>query len=93
MDANGQVSREEFFVLIPKSEEGEALFVSDDKDSDGVISWDEFSGPKGTAETEKQRLDAAAAAAVGACLGCLWSILPTRHCLKADAPPIAAPTG
>eukprot|EP00750_Incisomonas_marina_P013103 INCI17227.2.p1 GENE.INCI17227.2~~INCI17227.2.p1 ORF type:complete len:551 (-),score=115.47 INCI17227.2:1963-3615(-) len=64
VDANGQVSREEFFVLIPKSEEGEALFVSDDKDSDGVISWDEFSGPKGTAETEKQRLDAAAAAAV-----------------------------
>jgi len=28
------------------------LFNKEDYDGDGVISWDEFSGPKGSAEDE-----------------------------------------
>jgi len=51
MDANAdhQISRQELsdFFTSQGQVAQEGLFESEDKDSDGVISWDEFSGPKG----------------------------------------------
>ena len=50
-DTDALISREEFIQIRGnvELEKQEALFDTEDKDSDGFISWDEFSGPKGTA--------------------------------------------
>mmetsp|Transcript_11553 Transcript_11553/g.16710 ORF Transcript_11553/g.16710 Transcript_11553/m.16710 type:complete len:422 (-) Transcript_11553:42-1307(-) len=50
-DRDGSISTEEFGLnkLALGDEETEALFKEDDKNGDGLISWQEFSGPKGEA--------------------------------------------
>jgi len=50
-DGNGQISKEEveaFFQEKHGASTPEGLWENEDKDGDGVISWDEFGGPKGT---------------------------------------------
>ena len=49
MDTNkdGRVTEDEFFAVIPDNEEGRALWQHDDANSDGVLAWEEFTGPKG----------------------------------------------
>ena len=46
---SGNISREEFMLNKKALAEVErdALFAKEDKDSDGIVSWDEFTGPKG----------------------------------------------
>ena len=51
-DRDGKITRRELESYI-EEQSGEmpdaALFLSEDVDGNGYVSWDEFSGPKGTA--------------------------------------------
>ncbi|CAE7528443.1 FKBP3 [Symbiodinium microadriaticum] len=50
---DGKLSKDEvlaFFVSQGKNELPPGLWESEDKNKDGFLSWDEFSGPKGTKE-------------------------------------------
>jgi hypothetical protein len=62
-DQNGdeRVSQLEFFERMPDDESSRLLFQTDDADGDGAISWDEFTGPKGTSQQHAQRLRTVAA--------------------------------
>ena len=71
MDGNAdrEITKEElidFFQSMGQVPE-EGLFESEDLNGDGVIAWEEFSGPKG--ETGKQTQGNAGAAAAGAAQG------------------------
>ena len=49
-DVDGKLSKEEvlaFFKKQGRDELPEGLWEKEDKNEDGVISWEEFSGPKG----------------------------------------------
>ena len=46
-DEDGRVSQAEFFALMHDTDESKQLYESEDKNSDGFISFEEFSGPKG----------------------------------------------
>ena len=49
-DEDGKLSKEEvlaFFKKQGRDELPEGLWEKEDKNEDGVISWEEFSGPKG----------------------------------------------
>ena len=48
---SGSISREEFTLNKKTLAEADrnALFDKEDQDHDGVVSWDEFSGTKGSA--------------------------------------------
>jgi FK506-binding protein 14 len=49
LDGNGELSKEEIEAYFEKmgAPVPDALWETEDKDGDGVISWEEFSGPKG----------------------------------------------
>mmetsp|Transcript_1891 Transcript_1891/g.3006 ORF Transcript_1891/g.3006 Transcript_1891/m.3006 type:complete len:202 (-) Transcript_1891:154-759(-) len=52
-NADGKLTQEEilaFFVSQGKNELPDGLWEHEDKDKDGFVSWEEFSGPKGTKE-------------------------------------------
>lgn len=53
IDANsdGQITKEEmqaWFTNVRNAQMPAELFAQEDKNGDGVVSWDEFTGPKGT---------------------------------------------
>jgi len=55
-DGSGDLSKEEvaaYFADVVGREMPDGLWESEDKDGDGVISWDEFSGPKGDSAKEE----------------------------------------
>jgi len=50
-DSDGKLTKEEmqaWFTNVRNAEMPAQLFSQEDKDGDGVVSWDEFSGPKGS---------------------------------------------
>jgi FK506-binding protein 14 len=50
---DGQLTSEEILAFFKKQGKDElppGLWESEDKDQDGVITWEEFSGPKGQKE-------------------------------------------
>jgi Ca2+-binding EF-hand superfamily protein len=44
VDADGVVTQQEFFLLLPDTQQNRALFDREDKDNDGFIVWIEFDG-------------------------------------------------
>jgi FK506-binding protein 14 len=50
-DGDGKLSKEEIeaFFASQGAPMPEGLMEDEDKDKDGFVSWDEFSGPKGSA--------------------------------------------
>mmetsp|Transcript_3760 Transcript_3760/g.4614 ORF Transcript_3760/g.4614 Transcript_3760/m.4614 type:complete len:215 (+) Transcript_3760:71-715(+) len=57
-DGNGELSKEEIDAYFEKMgmPTPDALWEQEDANSDGVISWDEFSGPKGDSNPAKEEL-------------------------------------
>uniref|UniRef100_A0A7S1H5P0 peptidylprolyl isomerase n=1 Tax=Thalassionema nitzschioides TaxID=33649 RepID=A0A7S1H5P0_9STRA len=58
-DKDGKITKEEmtaFFTKQGAPEIPEGLWESEDKDGDGVVTWEEFNGPKGETDPSKDEL-------------------------------------
>ncbi len=56
-DKDAQLTKEEVAAFFKKQgrDMPDELWENEDKDKDGVISWEEFGGPKGTKHPKEER--------------------------------------